>query len=51
VLVAEALLEAQHFLADDRKAEVPRLDDSRMHRADRDFVHAIACDANEGDSR
>jgi hypothetical protein len=47
VRVAEPLFQAQHLLADDRKAEVPRLDDPGMNRADRDLMDAVAADANE----
>ena len=45
--IAEALLQPQHLLADHLKAEVPRLDDSGVHRADRNLVHAIARHAHE----
>ncbi len=48
VHVAQVLLEPQHFLADDREAEVAGLDDAGVHRADGDLVHAIAFDAHEG---
>ena len=47
VYVAETLLESQHLFADDREAEVAGLDDARMHRPDRHFVHAVAFDAHE----
>jgi hypothetical protein len=47
VLVAEALFQAQHALAHHREAEVARLDDAGVDRADRDFVHAVAFDADE----
>ncbi len=47
VRVAQALLEAQHLLADDREAEMSGLDDAGVHRPDRDLVHAVAFDADE----
>src|SRR6185503_18017845 len=47
VRIAEPLLEPQHLFADDLEAEVPRLDRSRMHGTDGDFVHAVARDAHE----
>jgi hypothetical protein len=47
VLVAEAFFEAQHALADDREAEVARLDDAGVDGADRDFVGALAADLDE----
>ena len=47
VLVAEPFLEPQHAFADDRKAEVTGLDGARVHRSDRDFVHAVAFDRDE----
>ena len=47
VLVAEALLEAQHPLADHREAEMARLDDAGMDGADRDLVGALAADLDE----
>ena len=47
VHVAEPLLEPEHFLADDREAEVAGLDDAGVHRPDRDLVHAVAVDAHE----
>ncbi len=40
--IAQALLETQHLLTDDREAEVAWLDDAGMHRSDRDLVHSIA---------
>ena len=48
VHVAQVLFEPQHLLADDREAEVARLDDAGVHRADGDLVHAVAFDAHEG---
>ena len=48
VLVAETLLQAQHALADDGEAEMARLDGAGVHRADRNLVHAVALDRNEG---
>ncbi len=47
VNVAEPLLELEHLLADDREAKMPGLDDARMHRSDRNLVHAVARDAHE----
>ena len=47
VHVAEALLQAQHLLADHREAEVARLDDPGMYRTDRDLVNAVAFDVHE----
>ena len=46
--VAQPLLQAQHLFADDRKAEMPWLDDAGVHRADRDLVDPVTGDANEG---
>src|SRR5207245_3430134 len=46
--VAKALLEPQHFLADDLESEVPGLDDSSVNRSDGDLVHAVAADPHEG---
>ena len=45
--VAKALLEPQHFFADDLEAKVPGLDDSGVDGTDRDLVHAIAGDPDE----
>jgi len=42
VRVTQALLEAQHFLADDLETKVPGLDDAGVNRADRNLVHAVA---------
>src|SRR4029450_5423315 len=47
VHVAEALLEPQHLFADDRKAEVPRLDDAGVDRTHPDLVHALTADTGE----
>src|SRR5881396_2425763 len=47
VLVAEPLLKLQDLFADDREAEVPRLDRARVDRTDRDLVHAFALDRYE----
>jgi hypothetical protein len=47
VLVAEALFQAQHALADDREAEVARLDDAGVDGADGNFVGALAADLDE----
>jgi hypothetical protein len=47
VLVAEALFEAQHALADDREAEMARLDDAGVDGADGDLVGALAADLDE----
>src|ERR1700694_629556 len=46
--VAEALLQPEHFLAYDLKAEMPRFDDPGVHGPDRNLVHAVAGDAHEG---
>ncbi len=46
--IAEALLKPQHLLTHDREAEMPRLDDARVDRADGDLVHALAINAHEG---
>ena len=40
--VGKPLLQPQDLFADDLKAEVTGLDDSRMHRAHRNLVHAIS---------
>ncbi len=47
VLVAEALFEAQHLLADHRETEMPRLDDAGVDGADRDFMRTLAADLDE----
>lgn len=47
VRVTQALFKAQHFFAYYRKAEVARLDSSRMHWSHCNFMHAIAFDLNE----
>ena len=47
VRVAEPLLEPEHLFADDRKAEMSRLDDAGVHRSDRDLVHAVTLHAHE----
>src|SRR5258708_31434998 len=39
MLVAERDFEMKHALAVAVETEMPRLDDTRMHRANRDFVH------------
>ena len=44
---AQPLLEPQHLFAHDLEAKVPRLDDSGVHGADRDLVHAVALDPHE----
>ena len=48
--VGKPLFESQDLLADDLEPEVAGLDDPRMHRPDRDFVHAVAADAHRTDS-
>ena len=47
MLVAEARLEPQHPLTDYAEAEMAGLYRTGMHRADRDFVHAITGDRYE----
>jgi hypothetical protein len=47
VHIAQARLEPQHALADDREAEMSRLDDAGMHRSYRHLVHAFAFDPDE----
>src|SRR6185437_6869881 len=47
VRVAEPLLEPQHLFADDLEAAMPWLDDSGVHRADGNFVNAVAFDLHE----
>src|SRR5207302_2531123 len=47
VRVTEPLLQPQDLLADDREAEMPRLDDAGMHRTDRNLVHAFSLDPDE----
>src|SRR5207253_863532 len=47
VRVAEPLLQPQDLFADDREAEVPRLDRAGVDRTDRDLVHAFALDQDE----
>ncbi len=47
VRVAQTLLEAQHFFADDLETEMSRLDRARVNGPHRDFVHAVAGDADE----
>ena len=37
----------EHLLAVRLKAEMPRLDDAGVHRADRDLVHLVALDPEE----
>jgi len=48
VLVAQALLQPQDLLADDRETEMPGFDRTRVHRPDRNLVHAFAFDRDEG---
>ena len=45
----ETRLHVQDGLAVDAEAEVSRLDDPRVHRADRDFVDSLPFDADEGE--
>ena len=47
VLVAEALFEPQDAFTHDREPEVTGLDGARVHRSDRDLVHAFAFDFHE----
>ena len=47
VHIAEVLLEPEDLLAHDRKAEMARLDDARVHRSDRNLVDAFALDRHE----
>ena len=47
VHVAQALLEPQDLLAHHGEAEVTRFDDAGMHRADGNFMDAIALDPHE----
>ncbi len=46
--VAEALFEFEDALADDGEAEMSRFDGAGVDRADRDLVHPLAFDADEG---
>src|SRR6266508_2620401 len=48
VLVSQHDLQGQHFLPICLEAEVPRLDDTRVHRSHGDFVHVLARDSREG---
>ena len=45
--IAQALLKPEHFLADYRKTEVARFDDTCMHGPDRNFMHAVPFHGNE----
>ena len=45
--ITEPLLETQHFFADDREAEVSRLDHAGVDRAHSDFVDTITGDGDE----
>src|ERR1035437_4320263 len=47
VRVAQALFQAQDFLAHDGEAEMPRFDGAGVHRAYRYFVYAFAFDLDE----
>ncbi len=47
VHVAEPLFEPHHRLAAGGEAEMSRLDDSGMHRTDRDLMQALALDRKE----
>ena len=47
----EADLQVDHRFADHAEAEMPRLDDAGMHRADGDLVDALAADRQEGERR
>ena len=46
--VSQTFFEPQDFLPDHREAEVAGLDDARVNRTDRDFVHAVALHGHEG---
>src|SRR6516162_6968377 len=48
VHVAETLLEPQHLLPNDGEAEMPGLDDARVHWAHGNLVHTVSVDAHEG---
>src|SRR5215831_12189284 len=43
----EAYLQIDHRLADDAEAEVPRLDDARVNRADWNFIDAFSADGQK----
>src|SRR2546426_3626294 len=47
VRVTKPFLQPQNLLAHDREAEMPRLDDASVHRADRYLVHALSLDLDE----
>ena len=47
VHISEVLLEPENLFAHDGKAEMARLDDARMHRSDRNLVHALAFDRHK----
>jgi hypothetical protein len=47
VHVEQPELKVQHRLAGDAESEVPRLDDSRVHRAHRNLEHAFTGDGSE----
>src|SRR3989454_10783766 len=47
VRVTESFLQPQNLLAHDREAEMPRLDDASVYRADRNLVHALSLDLDE----
>src|SRR6185437_2231091 len=47
VRITEALLEAQHLLADDLEAEVAGLDDAGVYRPHRNLVDTLAFDPDE----
>src|SRR3989338_1367620 len=40
--IAETLFKTQHLFTNDGKTEMPRFDDTRMHRPHRNFVHSLA---------
>ncbi len=48
VRIAQARFETQDFLADDREAEMPGLDDPGVDRSHGDLVDAVALDPHEG---
>src|SRR5215469_3684438 len=47
VHVAETLLEPQHLLPNAGEAEVPGLDDARVHWTHGNLVHTLSVDAHE----
>ncbi len=47
VHITQTFLKAQRILPDHGKAEMPRLDDARMHRAHRNLMHALSFHLHE----